>query len=147
MELELWHIWLLLAVGLFVIEIFISTFVSVCFGIASLITGIVGYSGFLIPGQLLVFIGCAALSLLIIKPYIKKNSISNKYHPVKDYKNLIGKETIVMEEINERKNKGRIVLSGSTWKAKSQFGEIIPKDSFVKVLNIDYSVITVKSIE
>jgi membrane protein implicated in regulation of membrane protease activity len=146
MELELWHIWLLLAVGLFVIEIFISTFVSVCFGIASLVTGIVTYWGFIIPEQLLVFIGCSALGLLIIKPYIKKHFISNKYQPDNDYQKLIGKETIVMEEINERKNTGRIVLSGSTWKAKSQFGEIIPKDSFVKVLNINYSVITVKNL-
>ncbi|MBL4561252.1 MAG: NfeD family protein [Labilibaculum sp.] len=146
MELELWHIWLLLAVGLFVIEAFISTFVSACFGIASLATGIVSYFDFSIPVQLLVFIGCSALSFLIIKPYIKKHSISNKYQPDNDYKNLIGKETIVMEEINERKNMGKIVLSGSIWKAKSQFGEIISKDSFVKVLDIDYSVIIVKTI-
>ena len=146
MELELWHIWLLLAVGLFVIEIFTSTFVSICFGIASLITGIFAYLGFLIPEQLLILIVCSIISLLILKPYIKKHSVSNKYQPNNNYENLIGKETIVMEEINERKNIGKIVLSGSTWKAKSQFGEIIPKDSFVKVLDIDYSVIIVKSI-
>ncbi len=146
MELELWHIWLLLAVGLFVIEIFTSTFVSACIGISSLATGIIAYLNFTIPVQLLVFTGLLALGLLIIKPYIKRHSISNKYQPNNDYKNLIGKETIVMEEINLEKNMGKIVLSGSTWKAKSQFGEIIPKDSFVKVLNIDYSIITVKSI-
>jgi membrane protein implicated in regulation of membrane protease activity len=146
MELELWHIWLLLAVGLFVIEVFTSTFVSACLGIASLVTGIVSYLDFIIPVQLLVFIGCSTLGLLIIKPYIKKHSVSNKYQPDNDYKNLIGKETIVMEEINERKNMGKIVLSGSTWKAKSQFGETIPKDSFVKVLDIDYSIIIVKTI-
>lgn len=147
MELELWHIWLLLAVGLFVIEVFISTFASACIGIASLTTGIIAYLDFSIPLQLLVFIGCSAFGLLIISPYIKKHSVSNKYQPYEDYKKLIGKETIVLEEINERKNTGRIAISGSTSKAKSQFGEVIPKDSFVKVLDIDYSVITVKSIQ
>ncbi|PKQ62758.1 hypothetical protein BZG02_11170 [Labilibaculum filiforme] len=146
MELELWHIWLLLAVGLFVIEIFISNFVSVCFGIASVLTGIVSYLRFEIPAQLLVFIASSLICLFLLKPYITKHSISQSYQPNKDYKNLIGKEAIVMEEINDRKNKGRVVLSGSTWKAKSQFGEIIPKDTFVKVLNIDYSVMTVKRI-
>lgn len=146
MELELWHIWLLLAVGLFVIEIFTSTFISAFLGIASMATGIVSYLDFTIPAQLLVFIGCSALGLLILKPYIKKYSVNTKHQPGSDYKNLIGKETIVMEEINDRKNMGRIILSGSIWKAKSQFGEIIPKDSFVKVLNIDYSIITVKLI-
>ena len=146
MELELWHIWLLLAVGLFVIEIFISNFISVCYGIASLITGIVAYLGFFIPEQLLVFIACSAIGLLILKPYITKHSISKAYQPNNDHRNLIGKEAIVMEEINDRKNTGRIILSGSTWKARSQFGETIAKDSFVKVLNIDYSVIIVKTI-
>ncbi|MDQ1772623.1 hypothetical protein GQR60_18840 [Labilibaculum sp. A4] len=146
MELELWHIWLLLAVGLFVIEIFISNFVSACYGIASLMTGIVAYLGFLIPEQLLVLITCSVICLLLLKPYITKHSISKRYQPNNDHKNLIGKEAIVMEEINDRKKTGRVVLSGSTWKAKSQFGEIIAKDSFVKVLNIDYSVIIVKTI-
>ena len=146
MELELWHIWLLSAVGLFVLEIFISTFVSICFGIASLITGIIAYFGFIIPEQIITFLVCSIIGLLILKPYIKKHSISNKYNPDNDPKKLIGREAIVMEEINNRRNMGRIILSGSTWKAKSQFGETIPKDSFVKVLNIDYAVITVKLI-
>jgi membrane protein implicated in regulation of membrane protease activity len=146
MELELWHIWILLAVGLFVIEIFTSTFVSVCFGITSLATGIVAYMGFHIPEQLITFTVCLTISLLILKPYVKKHSISNRYNPDKNHENLIGKEAIVMEEINDRKNMGRIIFSGSTWKAKSQFGEIIPKDSFVEVLNINYSIITVRVI-
>lgn len=146
MELELWHIWLLSALGLFVIEIFTSTFVSICFGIASLITGIVAYFGIIIPEQIFIFLTCSIISLFILKPYVKKHSISNKYKPDNDPEKLIGREAIVMEEINDRKHMGKIILSGSTWKAKSEFGEIIPKDSFVKILNINYSVITVKLI-
>ena len=137
MELELWHMWLLLTVGLFVIEIFISNFISICFGVGALLTGIIAYLNFSITEQLLAFAACSFLSLFVIKPYIKKHSFSNQYKPELNQENLIGKEAIVMEEINPRKNIGRIILSGSTWKAKSKYGEIIPKDSFVEVLNID----------
>ena len=146
MELELWHMWLLLTVGLFVIEIFISNFISICFGIGALLTGMTAYLNFSITEQLLVFTACSFLSLFIIKPFIKKHSFNNQYIPELNQTKLIGKEAIVMEEINPRKNIGRIILSGSTWKAKSKFGEVIPKDSFVEVLNIDQSIITVKSI-
>ncbi|MDE5419323.1 NfeD family protein [Labilibaculum sp. DW002] len=146
MELELWHMWLLLTVGLFVIEIFISNFISICFGIGALLTGIIAYLNFSITEQIIVFAAFSFLSLFIIKPFIKKHSFSNQYIPELNQAKLIGREAIVMEEINDRKNIGRIIISGSTWKAKSQFGEVIPKDSFVEVLNIKQSIITVKSI-
>lgn len=146
MELEFWHIWLLLAVSLFVIEIFVSSFISVCFGIGALFTGVAAYFGFEISEQLIVFAAFSGLSLLIVKPFFKKLSNSKSYKPENNVHDLVGKEAIVMEEINNRKNLGRIIISGSSWKAKSQFGEVIPKDSFVKILNIDYSTIIVKSI-
>lgn len=146
MELELWYMWLLLTVGLFVIEIFTSNFISICFGIGALITGAIAYLNFSITEQLLVFTTCSLLSLLIIKPFITKYSFSNQYKPELNQENLIGREGIVIEEINPRKNIGRIILSGSTWKAKSKFGEIIPKDAFVEILNIERSIIIVKTV-
>ncbi len=146
MELEIWHMWLLLTIGLFVLEIFISNFISIGFGIGTLLTGITAYLNFSITEQFLVFTACSFFILFIIKPFIKKYSFSNQYIPEQNQIKLIGCEAIVMEEINPKKNIGRIIIYGSLWKAKSESGEVIPKDSFVEVLQIQQSIVTVKSI-
>ena len=129
-----------------IIEIFISNFVSICFGIGALLTGIIAYFDISITAQLIIFIFCSLLSLFILKPFIQKHSFSNQYVPEQNKTKLIGRETLVMEEINSRKNMGRVILSGSTWKARSEFNEVIPKDSFVEIVSINQSIITVKSI-
>ena len=146
MELEIWHLWLFLSVSLFVLEIFISTFVSVCFGLGALTAGIIAFTGLDTSLQLLMFACISILSLFVIKPFIKKHMISRSYQPMTEHQPIVGQEAYVMEEINPSKNVGRVIISGVTWKAKTEFGETIPKGSFVKILGKDSVTLTVKGL-
>lgn len=144
MNIELWHIYILLALVFFIVEIFRSTFVFASFGFAFLSCALFSFFGLPNLIQFFLFIICITIGFFLLKPFSVKFSTKRKTKFSQELKVLIGREAIVTEEINNLKNRGEIVLSGSSWNAKSEFGEIIPKDSFVKVLKINHSSVTVK---
>jgi membrane protein implicated in regulation of membrane protease activity len=146
MNIELWHICILLALVLFIIEIFTSSFVFASFGFVFLSCALLSFFELSSEIQVLIFISCILICFLILKLFRTKFSNQGKKKLNQELKILIGREAIVTEEINNRKNSGKIILSGSNWNAKSEFGEIIPKDSFVKVLKINHPTIVVKTI-
>lgn len=147
MELEVWHIWLLLSVGLFVAEIFTSSFFAACFGIGALLAGMVAYLSFDISVQLFVFLGFSLLFLLIIKTLVKGKAITESYKNQTNPKFLIGKEGLVTEAINNTKNLGRVSVYGKSWKAVSENGNPIPEGCFVKVIQSNGKYIGVKLIQ
>lgn len=144
MILEIWHLWLFLTISLFVIEIIISTFTSLCFGASALITGILAYWGYDTSIQITVFLMISIIALLLVKPYLKNNMVSRSAPKINFPSNLIGKEAYVIEKIDQSKNLGKVIIGGSTWKAKSLYGEEIQEDSFVKIIKLDQFTLTVK---
>lgn len=146
MELEIWHLWMLLSIGLFVVEIVTSTFSSLCFGIGSLCSGILAYANFSISFQLVAFITLSIVSLLILKPYLKQKLISKKGVHLSIDTNYIGREAYVMEEINPNKKKGKVIIAGTGKKAITTSGEVIPEGAFVEILDSNDAELTVKEI-
>jgi len=55
MELEVWHIWLIAAVLLFIIEIFVPTFLASCRAIGCIAAGIFSYFDIGFKIQLITF--------------------------------------------------------------------------------------------
>ena len=49
----------------------------------------------------------------------------------------IGKEGVVVEELNNNKNTGRVRLEGEEWRAESDVGEIIPQGARVTVIRVE----------
>ncbi|GAB7089229.1 NfeD family protein [Marinifilum fragile] len=146
MELEIWHLWMLLSVGLFVVEIITSNFSSLCFGIGSLSAGVLAYANFSISIQLVVFLTLSIISILILKPFLKQKLISKKGVHLSIDTNYIGREAYVMEEINPHKKKGKVIIAGTGKKATTTSGEIIPEGAFVEILDSCGAELTVKEI-
>ncbi|WP_421920892.1 NfeD family protein [Marinifilum sp.] len=146
MELEIWHLWMLLSIGLFIIEIITSTFACLCFGIGSLSAGILAYSDYSISIQLIVFAALAIIGMLLLKPYLNKKLVSRTGVKTKIDNSFIGHEAYVVEEINPRKNCGKVIIAGTGKKAKTEYGETIPEGSFVKILDSTDAELTVKEI-
>jgi len=147
MELEIWHLWLCLTVGLFILEIFISTFTSLFIGISTLVVGLLAYFNFDLTLQLLVFILLNAIILLLIKPLFKDHMISHSGNYTNNIcSNIIGREAYVMEQINQKKGLGKIIIYGSIWKAETKLGEQIPEGSFVKIIDSKNHTVTVEKV-
>lgn len=144
MELDIWYLWFFISVSLFVLEIFLSSYTAFCIGLGALVAGGFSFLGIDIGYQIVIFFSVSGMILYLIKFYFRKHLISKTYQPISNLQEIIGKDAYVMEEINSMRNNGRVIFSGETWKAKSEFDEVIPKGEFVKIIKEDMRILTVK---
>ncbi len=144
MEFEIWHIWLLAAIFLFMIEIFMTSFVAVCIGIGALATGIGAYMGLDVIQQLLLFAVFTILILFFIRPFAKKFIFGAKEFVTGNADALLGKKATVVENIVENKLLGRVEIDGDNWKAVSFDGKPIFKGQIVTIVSYDSIILTVK---
>ena len=144
MEFEIWHIWLLAAVFLFMIEIFMTSFVAVCIGIGALVTGIGAYMGLDLMQQLILFAVFTFLILFFVRPFAKKFIFRSKEFITTNADALLGKKATVIENIDNNKFLGRVLIDGDNWKAVSFDGKAISKGQIVTIVSYDSIVLTVK---
>ena len=72
--------------------------------------------------------------LILLRPFIK-NILKFKIHKT-NVDRLIGKTAIVTESINNSSSKGRILIDGITWAARSMNGSLIEEGNYVKIISI-----------
>ncbi len=144
MAFEIWHIWLLAAIFLFTVEIFITSFIAACVGIGALVAGISAYMGLDTIQQLLVFAVSTLLIVFFIHPFAKKIIFGAKDFVRSNADALLGKKATVVENIVENKLRGRVQINGDNWKAVSFDGKPIFKGQVVTIVSSDNVVLTVK---
>ncbi len=138
------YIWLAVIVVMAIVEACTVQIISIWFvvgGVAALISTAFTDSTFI---QFIVFVLATALSLILTRPFVKK-LLSFKKEDTNAGR-YIGKNGIVIEEINNELGIGQVNVSGSIWTAKSADGSIIPKDCKVFVQEIKGVKLIVKQI-
>jgi len=128
-----WFYWLVGAVLLVLLELVFSGFVLLCFGFAALATSIVSSLGLGIELQILSFVLFTIVSFVTVRPFFLKHMKPKAGLVETNVYALIGREAIVVEEINSSKNIGRVKIRGEEWGALSQDSSIIPIGSKVNV--------------
>ncbi len=145
-QLEEWHVWVILGVLFFIIEIFTPAFVAACLGIGFLLGSVASALGFSYSIQLVFFSIGTAASFFLVRPFILKIG----YHDAEKVKtnadSLIGKQGKVIEEINAAEGTGYIAIDGDQWKAISEDNSIIEKGTRVEITNRESIIVTVKPI-
>ncbi len=126
--------WTIAAVVFFIIEIVTpSVFFFACLGLGALVAGLVTTITTIWWLPWMVFAGASIVFVMITRPlvhrFMKKNSRPSNADA------LIGKKAMVLEEINPAKSTGLVKIDGERWKAEA--GEVIPVNSWVKVLKVD----------
>lgn len=144
MGFEIWHIWLMVAVLLFMIEIFMTSFIAVCIGVGALVTGAGAYFGLSVAQQLFLFAGFTFLILFFIRPFAKKFIFKAKDFVSTNADALLGQKATVVEIIAPNKLHGRVEVGGDNWKAISFDGKAISKGQIVTIVSYDSIVLTVK---
>lgn len=130
----MWQFWLVIAGLCFVIESFTVGFFVFWFGIGALIALAVSLliSNFFI--QAISFIISSSILLVLTKPLVKKFIKTDKTVPTNVY-SIIGKEGIVLEDIDSINDTGKVKIKGELWSAISD--ENIEKGSKIKVLSVN----------
>ena len=118
MEQAAWILWLVLGVGLIVAEILTLGFVLFWFGLGALAAAVVGFLGFGVGWQFLVFavvsIGLTAMSRTIFANYLPHNDANAMKSGVDS---LPGKIGTVASASKGALNEGSVKVFGSIWTA------------------------------
>lgn len=139
--------WVILAVGLAILEMFTVGLFALWFAIGAAVVAIIValFPATSLSVQLIIFIAVSLILLLATrKKLMNKVEKSNS----KSVFSILGKTAIVTKEINSILGIGQINVNGDFWSAKSNDPElIIPVNSKVEVLDIDGVRAVVKLIE
>lgn len=130
----MWQLWLILAGICLIIESFTVGFFVFWFSIGAAFALIVSLFTSNIAIQFVVFLISSTLLLIFTKPLIKKFVKNTETKPTNIY-SIIGKEGIVLEDIESPYSSGTVKVNGELWSATSD--TIIEKNSKIKVVGIN----------
>ncbi|AJS59014.1 NfeD family protein [Paenibacillus sp. IHBB 10380] len=138
--MELWAIWLIIGIILFVVEMLTLTFYLLWLGIGAFVAVVVAL---LFPDLIIIqtISGCFVAILLTIftKPLTQQIRNSKGFKDVID--ELVGKQGVVIEEIPEGKY-GIVRIGNETWTASSH--EYLPQGQMVIVTHRGNTIIEVQ---
>lgn len=145
MPVKLWWIWMAIGAIFIIGEIFTAGFFLLWFGIGALTAGILAMLGLGIGWQLGAFVVVSGVLFLVSRRFAER--ISKKQPPGIGADRFVGLRGLVLEEIDNIKNTGRVRLQKEEWRADSETGDVIGVGAKVEVTRLDGTHLIVKSIE
>jgi membrane protein implicated in regulation of membrane protease activity len=143
MEFEIWWVWMAIAALFIVGEIFTQGFFLLWFGIGAAVAGVFAILGLGVGWQLGVFVVVSGVLFILSRRFAEK--ISKQQPPGIGADRFVGLEGIVLEEIDNVKNTGRVRVQKDEWRADSETGEPIPEGEQIVVTRLDGTHMVVKT--
>jgi membrane protein implicated in regulation of membrane protease activity len=127
-------IWAVLALVFFIAEIFTAGFFLVCFGIGAAAAAVLALAGVDVIWQFVAFIGASVAALAFLRPLAK--TVSTQVANPGGIDRVVGKQAVVLEEINPLAATGLVRVEREEWRADSLDGNTIAQGSMVKVVRV-----------
>ncbi len=128
-------IWLILLVIFILVEIATVGLLTIWFAGGALAAFFVSLSQLGAAVQVIVFLIVSLALVLLIRPLAQKKF--NSGHIRTNAQTLIGEEAVVLEPIDNLQSKGRVMIRGQEWSARSvDDKEKFGKDDVVQVMSI-----------
>ncbi len=140
-----WWAWMIVAALFSVGEIFTAGFFLLPIGIGAAIAGIVALLGGGTAWQLAVFAVASFFLFLASRRFAEK--ISKDQPPGIGADRFIGEECVVLEDIDNLHDTGRVRMEKEEWRAKSDTGEILKVGMRITVVGLSGTHLVVKPIE
>jgi membrane protein implicated in regulation of membrane protease activity len=145
MPAHFWWIWMVLAAICIVAEIFTAGFFILWFGIGALVAGLLSLFELNAGWQWAAFVVVSGVLFAVSRRFAER--FTKQQPPGIGADRFIGKRGVVLEEVNNQKNSGRIRIDKEQWRADSDAEEIIPAGKKVEVTRVDGTHMIVKPIE
>lgn len=146
MEFEIWHIWLMVSIIFFILEIFIPSFVVFNLGVGALFATLIAATGASVQWQFFVFSIFTLASFFLVRPMLKRWAYRQSDKAETNVNAMIGRKGMVLEKIDMAANTGTVKIDGDIWQAITSDGSTIEAGKVVKVTSINSIVITVEAI-
>lgn len=134
--MEPFQILIVIAIVCVIIEIFSPLFIFASFAVGLLFASYGSYMELSFTNQVYGFVIGSVLSFVLVRPIFQKYAY-NKDSRRMNQEIMIGRNGIVVSEINNNLNKGSVKIDGVSWKAYSVNGDIIKENESIKVVEID----------
>jgi len=145
MPMNVWWIWMIMAAFFVVAEIFTAGFFLLWFGVGAAVAGVLALLNLGFGWQLGAFVVVSGGLFLASRRFAER--FTKKQPPGIGADRFIGKEGLVLEEIDNVKNTGRVRLKKEEWRADSESGENIPAGKRVEVIRLEGTHLVVKEIK
>ena len=145
MDFKIYIVWFIFAAVFIIGEIFTESFFLVCFGIGAIVSGVLAVMGLNSAWQWTAFVVVSGILFAVSRRFAEK--FSKKQPPGIGADRFIGKEGIVLEEIDNTKNTGSVRIDKELWRADSENGEIIKEGNRIVVVRLDGTHVVVKTKE
>ncbi len=128
------YIWLALFVVLLVVEGLGPGLICLWFAFGALIAFVCSLCGASLTVQIIAFALSSLLFVLLLRPLALRYVNAKKTATNADA--VIGKEGVVIREIDELKGEGQVKIAGQVWTARSEDGSVIAVDTIVRACGI-----------
>lgn len=145
MEFKFWMAWMALAAICIVGEIFTAGFFLLWFGIGAAVAGVLALFGAGMVWQWVSFIVISGVLFAVSRRFGER--VTKKQPPGIGADRTVGKQGIVLEDIDNTNNSGRVRLEKEEWNADSDSGAIIQKGSRIEVVRLEGTHLVVKKVE
>ena len=142
MTLGTWLIWMAVAAVFIIGEIFTLGFFLLWFGIGAAVAGILAIFGLGGSWQWGAFAVVSGVLFVLSRRFAER--FSKKQPPGIGADRFIDKKGVVLEEVDNIKNTGRIRMGKEEWRAESDTGEVIPVGKMVEVTKLVGTHVVVK---
>ena len=145
MTLGIWLIWMVVAAVFIIGEIFTLGFFLLWFGIGAAVAGILAMFGLGGSWQWGAFAVVSGVLFVLSRKFAER--FSKKQPPGIGADRFVDKEGVVLEEVDNIKNTGRIRMGKEEWRAESDTGEVIPVGKMVEVAKLVGTHVVVKTLK
>ncbi|SCP96739.1 NfeD family protein [Anaerobium acetethylicum] len=115
--------WLIILAVLLVAELMTFGLVTIWFAGGALAAFIAATAGANLGVQIVLFLGVSLVLLFLTRPFAVK--YLNKNKTATNVDSLVGQTGIVMEAINNLEGKGKVMLNGQEWTARTRKDETV----------------------
>ncbi len=135
MEFEIWWLWMGLAAIFIIGEIFTEGFFLLWFGVAAALAGVLAILGVAPVWQWAVFVVAAGLLFAVSRRFADR--FTHKQPPGIGADRLIGKRGVVLKEIDNTLDVGRVRIDKEEWRADSDSDDNIQPGVRVEVVRLE----------
>jgi membrane protein implicated in regulation of membrane protease activity len=127
-------------------EIFIPSFILFNFGIGALVGSLAAGLDLSPEWQIVLFSSGTLLSFFLVRPVMKKVAYKYSEGRKTNVDAMIGRLAKVTENISNENHRGRVLLDGDNWQARSLDNDEIPDGTTVEIVQLKSIVLIVRKI-
>ena len=144
--MDVWHVWVIAGIALFIAEILIPGFLVACFGVGCLASAVLAALGLGAKWQLLGFSVATLVVYFAIRPLFLKHIYKKSSTVRTNVDALVGCVGVVTVAIDPDDHSGRVKVRGEDWRGVSPDGVAIAPGRKVEVLEVDGTKLLVKPV-